>query len=102
QNGLFASAVWDAPTSTYIVKVSNTSDEPQTIDLDFAGLKKNMSIADGTSLTLTGTDLDAENTLDNPDLIKPVEGSAPVSGQAFSATLAPNSFTVYKFPLVKK
>lgn len=102
QNGLFASAVWDAPTSTYIVKISNTSEEPQTIDLDFAGLKKNMSIADGTSLTLTGDDLDAENTLDNPDLIKPVEGSAPVNGASFTATLAPNSFTVYKFPMLKK
>lgn len=33
QNGLFASAVWDEPDKTYIIKIVNTSDKVQTIKL---------------------------------------------------------------------
>ncbi|MDE6691993.1 MAG: carbohydrate binding domain-containing protein, partial [Muribaculaceae bacterium] len=44
QNGLFASAVYDAPSGNYVMKVANTSDEPQTISLKFDGLKKKEGI----------------------------------------------------------
>ena len=99
QNGLFASAVWDADTSQYIVKIANTSDEPQQITLNFDGLKKNQTVSGGTLTTLISDDLDAENTLDNPDLIRPVESPLAVSGRTFSTTVAPTSFAVLRFNL---
>lgn len=99
QNGLFASAVWDADASQYVVKVANTSAEPQEITLHFAGMKKNRIIGSGTMMTLASENLDAENTLDNPDLIKPVESGVKVDGNQFSTTMKPYSFVVMRFDL---
>lgn len=97
QNGLFASAVWDEDASQYIVKVANTSSENQDVTIDFAGLKKNRVISGGSMLTLASDNLDAENTLDNPDLIKPVESVLNVTGNRFSTAVGPNSFVVMRF-----
>lgn len=97
QNGLFASAVWDEDASQYIVKVANTSAENQDVTIDFAGLKKNRVISGGSMLTLASDNLDAENTLDNPDLIKPVESVLNVTGNRFSTAVGPNSFVVMRF-----
>lgn len=97
QNGLFASAVWDEDASQYIVKVANTSSENQDVTIDFAGLKKNRVIPGGSMLTLASDNLDAENTLDNPDLIKPVESVLNVTGNRFSTAVGPNSFVVMRF-----
>ena len=73
QNGLFASAVWDEPTQTYIVKVANVSDKAQKLNVEFKGLKKSVQLGEGTCTTLHSDNLDAENTLDNPNLIVPKE-----------------------------
>lgn len=97
QNGLFASAVWDEDALQYIVKVANTSSENQDVTIDFAGLKKNRVISGGSMLTLASDNLDAENTLDNPDLIKPVESVLNVTGNRFSTAVGPNSFVVMRF-----
>lgn len=97
QNGLFASAVTDNATGQYIVKVVNTSDKPREITIDFAGMKKGRMVTDGTATILTSTDTDAENTLEHPDLIKPVTSDITVNGTRFTSTLAPYSFTVYRF-----
>ena len=93
--------MWDGDKSQYIVKVANTSAEPQELTLNFAGMKKNMSISDGTVTTLQSDDLDAENTLDNPDLIKPVETQVSVNGKSFDTTVAPYSFAVMRFNVKK-
>lgn len=39
QDGLFASAVWDKDTREIIVKVVNTSGQPQKLAFNFDGLK---------------------------------------------------------------
>lgn len=101
QNGLFASAVWDADASQYIVKVANTSTDDQEITLNFAGLKKKQTIADGTAYILSSDDLDAENTLDNPNLIKPAQSAITVNGTSYTTTIAPNSFAVLRFSPAK-
>jgi alpha-L-arabinofuranosidase len=101
QNGLFASAVWDADASQYIVKVANTSTDDQEITLNFAGLKKKQTIADGTAYILSSDDLDAENTLDNPNLIKPTQSAITVNGTSYTTTIAPNSFAVLRFSPAK-
>ena len=40
EDGLFTSAVFDKNTGEYIVKVINTTDKAQTVDIKFDGLKK--------------------------------------------------------------
>ena len=39
QDGLFASSVFDAQTGEVIVKVVNTSKQPQTVTLNINGIK---------------------------------------------------------------
>lgn len=97
QNGLFASAVIDDDTNEFIVKVANTSDKPHAITIDFDKLKKNESISGGNAITLTAPSLDAENSIERPDLVKPVTSAINVAGKSYSTILAPYSFTVYRF-----
>lgn len=105
QNGLFASAVLDKNTGEYIVKVANTSSTAQPFDIRLAGLKKKESIASATVTTLSSPDPDAENSLENPDLIVPVIteisnsslGSTEKGVFTYNTSLEPNTFYVFKF-----
>lgn len=99
QNGLFASAVYDKPSDSYIVKVVNTSTEPQQLNLQFAGMKKNQALASAKQILLSHSEMDDENTLDNPEKIVPVESAIAVNGQALNVELPARSFAVY---IVKK
>lgn len=38
-DGLYASAVWDKDSKSYIVKVANTSDKAQQVKINFKGAK---------------------------------------------------------------
>ncbi len=73
QNGLFASSVADNNEGTIIVKVVNTSKQAQPITLNLLGIKGERK---AETITLTCNDMDAENTLDNPERITPKTGSA--------------------------
>ena len=84
QDGLFASAVVDKQKNEVIVKVANTSDKEQDVVLNLNGLKGAHS---ATATTLQCNEMDAENTLDNPGRIRPVETSA-------NCTTAKNATTV--------
>ena len=97
QNGLFASAVWDENTQTYIVKVANVSEKAQPISLEFKGLKKSVTLGDGKSITLHTENPDAENTLDNPNLITPKESSISIEGNTLNTEIGAMTFAVYKF-----
>ena len=84
-DGLFASSVYDATTGEVIVKVVNTSKSPQDITLNLIGMKNG-----GTAQTLTlhhDGSLDDENTLEQPDKICPVSGTATVKAGKKAATL---------------
>lgn len=102
QNGLFASAVWDEPTQTYIVKVVNTSDKAQKLNLEFAGLKKSFQLTDGKCTTLHCDNPEAENTLDAPNRIVPEETSVSIEGNALDTEIGPMTFAMYKFVKAKK
>ena len=71
QNGLFASAVIDNDESTVIVKVANTNSSAQSISVNLKGMKGSRT---AETLTLTSTELDADNTLDEPEKIVPQKG----------------------------
>lgn len=95
QNGLFASSVLDKNNNCYIIKVANTSSETQDLKINLAGMKKSENLTSGKVITLSSADLDAENSIENPDKIVPVTGSISVSGQSLETSIAPNSFAVY-------
>ena len=97
QNGLFASAVWDEPTQTYIVKVINTSDTAQPVAITFEGLKSSQRLAAEPSIVFHSDNPDADNTLDNPTAIVPRETLAPtVGGNQMTAEVGAQTFAVYK------
>ena len=98
QNGLFASAVWDAPTQSYIVKVINTSNDNQPLALNFAGLKNNSKLIDGVCITFSSPNTDLENTIEQPNAIIPQENSISIEGIIYNINIAPHTFAIYKFP----
>lgn len=65
EDGLFTSAVFDKNTGEYIVKVINTTDKAQTVDIKFDGLKKIEGNA--TTVTLDCSDYTLDNTLDSSE-----------------------------------
>ncbi len=96
QDGLFASAVWDKNSKEYIVKVINTSDKVQSITLNFEGLKKN-KLTDGKCITFHSDNLDADNTVDNPNVVLPKESDVNIKGNVLNCELGAKSFAIYKF-----
>ena len=75
QNGLFASAVYDKTTDEVIIKVVNTSKEPQSIAVNLQGMKGERT---ANVLELwTNAGPNDENTLDKPELIHPVPLTVP-------------------------
>lgn len=73
QDGLFASASYDATRNAVIIKVANTGNEAQQIDFNFTGSKKELKagFSRGEVITLSAG-LNDENTLDEPNRVKPV------------------------------
>ena len=97
QDGLFASAVVDKKKGEIIVKVANTSDKAQDVTLNLNGLKGSRS---ATATTLQSDNMDAENTLDNPNKIRPVETTATCVSKknmtVLNDKLPAKSFRMYK------
>lgn len=97
QNGLFASAVWDKDEQAYIVKVINTSDQNQTVNLTFAGLKKKDRLTNGKCILFHSDDMDLDNTVDNPSRITPKESPVKINDNKLQADVKAKSFVIYKF-----
>lgn len=95
QNGLFASSVLDADKDLIYIKVANVSDKPQDIVMTFDGLKKKQTLKGVSVITYHSDDLDADNTLDDPEKIVPVEKSLDFEGSLFSTSVAPKTFAVF-------
>lgn len=96
QNGLFASSVLDKNTGDIYVKIVNTSKQPQSVKVTLKGLKK---VASAKVISLTSEDPIAENTLDNPDKIVPVEKEITIAGNVLDTTVPASTFAVY---IIKK
>lgn len=101
QDGLFASAVWDEPTQSYIVKVVNVSEKAQPLQLQFKGLKKSVKLTNGTCTTLHTDNPIAENTLSQPDLVIPKTKSIKITDNELNTEIGPMTFAVYKFTASK-
>ncbi len=95
QNGLFASAVSEG--KDIIVKVANVGETDQPLTINFKGLKAKQPLKNVVVTTLHADD-DAENTLDNPDVVKPVTNTYPIDvAKEWSATVPARTFVVYRF-----
>ncbi len=97
QDGLFASSVVDKADGTVIVKVINTSKTAQPVTINLNGFKGK---AQAATLTLSHSEMDAENTLDQPEKITPKEGCISTEqtkkGAVISDNLPPMTFRLYK------
>ena len=98
QDGLFASSVYDSTTGEVIVKVANTSRQPQTVQLNLLGVN-GQPVAQTLTLNHNGS-YDDENTLDQPERITPKAGTAATTAASKGAILTDElpamSFRVYK------
>ena len=98
QDGLFASSVFDKTTGEVIVKVINTSKQPQPVTLNLQGIKGDRT-AETITLSWSGS-MDDENTLDQPERITPKTGTfqcvAAKNTLVVSDELPAMSFRLYK------
>ncbi len=98
QDGLYASVVSDAGRGEVYVKVANTSDAPRQLDITIKG--KSLA-AEGTAYTMSGTDMDAVNSFDEPMKVSPVESEVTLRKGKLTATLPAKAFAVYKLQVAK-
>ncbi len=95
QNGLFASAVLDSGNGQVYVKVINVTDEAQPVKINFEGLKKREVLRGVEAVSYHSDDLDADNTLEEPERIVPVTLPLDFEGKALETTVGPRTFMVY-------
>ncbi len=96
QEGLFASAVYDAADGTYVVKVANTSDAAQDVEVQFKGLKK-QTLGDYTVTTLHADSPIADNTLDAPETVTPKVEKKSGEGESVKVRVEAQTFYVCRF-----
>jgi len=89
QDGLFASAVLDG--DKIYIKVINTSEERQAVELAFGGT----SVRAVERVDFTSDLLREDNTLDQPDRIAPVRASFTSKSKTVTATVPPLCFSIF-------
>ena len=94
KDSLYASAMVDEKTNELIVKLVNAAPVAKTVNLQINGKGKMGKTASIT--TLSSTDLQAENTVDEPLKIAPVTKEMKVSGKTISYTAEPGSLNVIR------
>ena len=97
QDGLFASSVFDKNTGEVIIKIINTSRQPQPVAVKLVGMKGTRT---AETITLSHNGMDDENTLDNPEKITPKNGTISVDAGK-DATLLTDDIPAMTFRLYK-
>jgi alpha-N-arabinofuranosidase len=98
RDGLYASASLDEPGGEVILKLVNTASTQKEVSINLAGAG---GVKGGRALVLSSTDLKAENSLDEPTRVSPVERPLSAPGAEFTYALAPNSLTVLRVTTVR-
>lgn len=93
---LYASASIDERTGDVILKLVNTGSAKQETHVTLAGAQP--ISRSGKAFVLQSDDLKAENSLDQPTKLAPVESQVQFAGAEFSYSLLPRSFTVLRIP----
>jgi alpha-N-arabinofuranosidase len=94
QNGLYTSASVDQQNAEVILKAVNATGTARTVRVDLKGAGAIQGNA--RLIVLASADLKAENTLDQPARLAPVERPLTVSSNGVDLTLEPQSFTVVR------
>jgi alpha-N-arabinofuranosidase len=95
QNGLYASAALDERTGEIVVKVVNSSVNGKPVRLALEGAAPSGT---GRMMVLSSADLKAENTLDEPTRLAPVESRFTQDVPELRLDLQPHSVTVLRLP----
>ena len=93
---LYASASVDEAAGEVIVKLVNTGSAEKQARITLDGARR--VGPGGKAFVLQSEDLKAENSLDHPTKVAPVEKQLQVAGSEFSYSLLPRSFTVLRIP----
>ena len=93
KDGLYASAVYDKDTKEYIVKIANSADNSQQVEITFKGLK---SIGQAKGTILTGN-LDMENLVGRPETIKPTTVNLQGNKDVLPVNVPGKAFMVIRF-----
>lgn len=97
QDGLYATAAADNGDGSVIVKVVNTNKTAQSVSVNLKGIKGEKT---AKVTTLTCNDLNAENTIEEPEKITPKESTltckASKSSTVIEDEIAPMTFKVYR------
>jgi alpha-N-arabinofuranosidase len=97
---LYALGGLDQQRQEVVIKVVNPT--PATVPAVIR-LKGMANLAGrGKVITLGNTMATAENTLDHPNVVVPVEADMEVSGAEFTCTFNPNSLTILRLPAGKR
>jgi alpha-N-arabinofuranosidase len=96
---LYASAVRDTRGNEIILKIVNAAAERRTVKIDLAGAA---GVGKSGKAVLLTSDLKAENSLEQPMNVAPVESKVTVASSSFDYDLAPNSLVVLRLPVVTK
>ena len=65
--------------------------------MNFAGLKKQDVLTGGVCIKLHSSNIDLDNTLENPTAIMPKESAIAIEGNILNTELEPYTFAIYKF-----
>jgi alpha-L-arabinofuranosidase len=95
-NDLYTSASVDEQSGQVILKVVNTGSASSEVRITLAGAAGTGTMV--TTFVLQSSDLKAENSLDQPTKIGPVERQFSNAGGEFVYTFMPHSFTVLRIP----
>jgi alpha-L-arabinofuranosidase len=94
QDGLYTSASIDQGTSELILELVNVTSAARKVRVDVKGAGPLRG--DGRLIVLGSADLKAENSLEQPTRLVPVERTVPPLSSGFDLTLDPQSFTVLR------
>lgn len=98
QDSLYASATLDKSSNELIIKVVNASSKAKMVELNMDGVKKLDAKAKLT--VLRHDNLEAENTMEQPGVIAPVEQVIEVKGKSVGVDLKGYSFVVLRVRLM--
>jgi alpha-L-arabinofuranosidase len=100
QDGLYATACLDKDKGLIYIKVVNVTKEALSVPINLKEKKKKGGITDREveCIRFSCADPDAENTVDNPDKIKPERHKFTLNGNVLQARIAPESFCIYVIP----
>lgn len=94
QDGLYSAAVWDEKAKDIVVKIVNTAAQPIEAAITLEGAKR--VSGKGTVITLAGDTPEAENSLDNPASVAPIEKAITVKGKRLNIPVPAGAFVVVR------